>query len=97
MLRSARLAKRNGACYYPTRELAGPLVSKEREGREEGSLKCASAGVLCVRLGAPYFFSSERSSKMMGNAVALLGMAVACGPGGAAAQVSTVDLCPFCC
>lgn len=52
--------------------------------------------LLCVRLGAgAYIFFSERSTHKMMGKVALLGLVVACGLGGAAAQVSTADLCPF--
>ena len=48
-------------------------------------------------LAQPTFFSSERSSHKMMGKVALLGLAVACGLGGAAAQVSTADLCAHLC
>jgi hypothetical protein len=53
----------------------------------------------CVVLRSPwrsllFFFSVRSSHKMMGK-VALLGLAVACGVGGAAAQVSTANVCPF--
>ena len=92
----------------PTPALAGPLVRnllvRGRGGWEGmwggvGLAEVCACG--CVVMRSPWrsllFSSSERSSHKMMGKVALLGLAFPCGLGGAAAQVSTADLCAHLC